>query len=72
MRIIWDGSVHLPPIQIAPLQAHDEHFRRGKVGGDGNIVPVAVPDGFDHLSMSSQRIGGVGIGEQQHQVNLSL
>ena len=32
------GSQHFTPIQIAPLQAHDEHFGAGQVGGDGDIV----------------------------------
>ena len=59
---------HLAPIQVAPLQAHDEHFGAGQVCGDGDIVLVAMADGFDHLAVVPG-VGGVGIGEQQHQVD---
>ena len=62
------AAQHLAPIQIAPLQAHDGHFGGSQVGGDGHIVLVAVADGFDHLGIVPG-IGGIGIGEQQHQID---
>ena len=60
---------HLTPIQVASLEAHDEHFGAGQVGGDGHIVLVAMADGLDHLGIIPG-IGGIGIGKQQHQVDL--
>ena len=60
---------HLSPVQVATLEAHDEHFRTGQVGGDGHILLVAVADGFDHIGVVVGSVG-IGIGEQQHQVDL--
>ena len=65
------AAQHFAPIQIAALQAHDEHFRGSQVGGDGHIVLVAVPDGLDHLAVVPG-FSGVGVGEQQHQVNFVI
>ena len=60
---------HFPPIQVASLEAQDEHFGGGQIGGDGDVLLVAVPDGLDHLGIVPG-VGGVGVGEQQHQVDL--
>ena len=60
---------HFTPIQIASLQTHDQHFCAGQIGSNGNIVLIAMADGFDHLGI----VPGffvVGIGEQQHQIDL--
>ena len=59
---------HFSPIQIAALQTHDGHFSGCKICGNGNIMLVAVADGFDHLAVIPG-IGGVGVGEQQHKVD---
>ena len=63
------AAQHFAPIQVAPLEAHDEHFSGGQVGGDGDVLLVAVADGLDHLGLVPG-VGGIGIGEQQHQVDL--
>ena len=62
---------HFSPVQIASLQAHDEHFSRGQIGGDGHIVLVAMADGLDHLAVVPG-LGGVGVGKQQDQVDLVI
>ena len=62
---------HLSPVQVAPLQAHDEHFGGSQVGGNGHIVLVTMADGFDHLAVIPG-FGGVGIGKQQNQVNFVI
>ena len=63
------GTEHLSPVQVAALEAHDEHFSGGQVGGDGDVLLVAVADGLDHLGIVPG-VGGIGVGEQQHQVDL--
>ena len=65
------GTDHFSPIQVATLQAHDQHFSRGQVGGDGHIVLVAVADGFDHLAVIPG-VGSVGVGEEEHQIDLII
>ena len=62
---------HFAPIQVAPLQAHDEHLRACQIGGNGDIVLITVPDGFDHLAVIPG-IGIVGVGEQQDQIDLVI
>ena len=73
LKILESGFVvqHFAPIQIAALQAHDGHFSRSKIGGDRNIVLVTMANGFDHLGIIPG-IGGVGIGEQQHQIDFII
>ena len=63
------GMQHLSPVQVAALQTHDEQFRAGQVGGDGHIVLGAVADGLNHVGIVLG-IVGVGVGEQQHQIDL--
>ena len=54
---------HFAPIEVAALQAHDEHFRGGQVGADGDVVLVAVAQGLDD-ALILPGIAVVGIGEQ--------
>ena len=60
---------HFTPVQVAPLQAQDEHLGGGQVGSNGDILLVAVADGLDHLGVVPG-VGGVGVGKEQHQVDL--
>ena len=53
------GAQHLSPIQVAALEAHDEHLCAGQIGGDGDVLLVAVADGLDHIGVV---VGGIGVG----------
>ena len=63
------SMVHFSPVQVTTLQAHDEHFGAGQVGGDGHIVLVAMADGLDHLGVIPG-IHIVRIRKEQHQIDL--
>ena len=60
---------HFTPIQVAALQTHNGHFCAAQVGGNGDVVLIAMVDGLDHLGIIPA-VCVVGIGKQQYQIDL--
>ena len=58
---------NVPPIQVAPLQAVDEHLGGGHVGGEGDVVLVAQ---IGDIFQVGVQVIGLGIGEEEDHVDL--
>ena len=53
------GIDHQPPVQIAPGQAQNQHFRGGDVAGKGDIVLVAQVRDIGHVLVCDLLVGVV-------------
>jgi len=69
--VVGFGAKHFAPVEVAPLQTHNKHFSTGQIGGNGNIMFVAVANGFNHLGIVPG-LGGIGIGEQKNEIDLVI
>mgnify|MGYP006914222508 CR=1 FL=1 len=58
----------IAPIQIAALQAVDEHLGGGNVGGHGDVVHIAQAQQGHLVGLAGLRVDGVA--EEQQQVDL--
>ena len=58
LPVIFLLRIHnIPPIQIPPVHAKHQHFRRGHVGRKGNIVLVAQPGNVQKLLLHGRIVG---------------